>query len=164
MDRGSTEESENTRELFLRPKSRVAAKLTGCKNISAVIRTQDGWYTPDWNLTLPFSDRGEKADYIGIRAHDFVHLREEGREEDYIPIEIIIRGISEGPFEWNIIFQKRKTQEQNAEKELTENQYTQNQEVLLWWKVGKELLKTREDIEQITSLYIRKTGILYLRA
>ena len=84
MDRGLAEESGDTRELFLRPKSRVAAKLTGCKNISAAFWAQEGWYVPEWNLTLPASIRGEKADYIGIRAHDFVHGREAGREQDYI--------------------------------------------------------------------------------
>jgi len=164
MDRGLAEESEATRELFLRPKSRVAAKLTGCKNISAAFWAEEGWYVPEWDLDIPVSAGGEKADYIGIRAHDFVHRREEGREQDYIPMEIAIRGISEGPFEWNVTFQKRRLQEQSVRKWGFPNQSIQTQEALLWWKVGKELLKTREELEQVTSLYIRKTGILYLRA
>ncbi|MFT3985398.1 MAG: ATP-binding cassette domain-containing protein [Lachnospiraceae bacterium] len=149
MDRGRAEKPADTRELFLRPVSKVAAKLTGCKNIAAALQTETECFVPEWGLRLPISPKGEKTDCIGIRAHDFVHMPEPGREENYIPVEIVIQAISEGPFEWNVTFQKRGIPKQGA---------------LLWWKVSKELLKTQEELEQITVLYIRKVGILYLRA
>ncbi len=147
MDRGRAEEPADTRELFLRPASRVAAKLTGCKNIAATIQAKTGCFVPEWDLCFPLSPDREKSDYIGIRAHDFVHTREAGREEEYIPMEIIMRGISEDPFEWNVMFQKKSGRERTGR---------------LWWKVSKELLKTREELEQVKLLYIRKSGILYL--
>ncbi len=152
MDRGRAEEPVDTRELFLQPVSRVAAKLTGCKNIAAAVQTETDCFVPEWKLRLPLSLHRERFDYIGIRAHDFVHVREAGREGEYLPVDVIIQNISESPFEWNVTFQKQSGQECGS----------QEQGNCLWWKVSKELLKTREELEQVNLLYIRRSGILYL--
>ncbi|HOO28679.1 MAG TPA: ATP-binding cassette domain-containing protein [Lachnospiraceae bacterium] len=145
MDRGMAERPDDTKKLFSSPGSMMAAKLTGCKNIAHVTKCSDEeYFAGDWNIRFPVS--ASKADYIGIRAHDFVPEKEVEDGGLYIPVKISVIGISEGPFEWNAMIKSSGNPGQK----------------MLWWKVSKEVIKTKAEIKETKQLYIRKTGILYL--
>ena len=72
MNRGKMEVMEPLKEFFQNPKTRTAAILSGCKNISAAERVDAHTLRAvDWGVTLHVKER-EIADDIravGIRAH-----------------------------------------------------------------------------------------------
>lgn len=151
MEQGHVEQLSGTKELFAKPKTFAAARLTGCKNLAFAAETQKGLYVPEWELLfeMPKTDKKSGVPHaVGIRAHDFISRLPEGRKTEYIPISVCIKGILESPFEWNVMFQKQGVSETNHK--------------LLWWKVSKELINERANLEQITTLYIRKTGIILI--
>lgn len=56
--------------LMRAPKTRSAAKLSGCKNFSAAERREDGLYCGDWGVTLRVgADDARRIDCVGVRAH-----------------------------------------------------------------------------------------------
>ena len=83
MDKGKTICAGKTEELFAHPKWKEAARLTGCKNITKVIREDaHHLYVPAWGIRLTLQQEiPEEILYIGIRAHDFVPVWDEVREE-----------------------------------------------------------------------------------
>lgn len=93
-----------TKKLFENPINAEAAKLTGCKNISAIRRIDDHTLEAlQWaaviktNKIIP-----EQTHYVGIRAHDLVPIW--GKEEyNCIPFELI--GNSSLPFEEHFFLQ-----------------------------------------------------------
>ena len=87
MDAGQTICSGNTREIFLDPQKMVAARLTGCKNIVKVKRLDaHHLQVDDWGVRLHLlQDIPESVTFIGIRAHDFIPLWGETKENS-IPI------------------------------------------------------------------------------
>lgn len=97
---------EPLKEFFQNPKTRTAAILSGCKNISAAERVDAHTLrTVDWGVTLHVKER-EIADDIravGIRAH-FLATVERPGEENVFPVNE--SEIWEDPFEWNISFRK----------------------------------------------------------
>lgn len=92
MENGRIDAIGTKKEVFADPKTRTGAMLTGCKNISAVERREDGRiYAKDWGMELTLgrevaastaSDEGAAArraasmQYIGIRMHDIQLLEE----------------------------------------------------------------------------------------
>lgn len=106
MNRGKMEVMEPLKEFFQNPKTRTAAILSGCKNISAVERVDAHTLRAvDWGVTLHVKER-EIADDIravGIRAH-FLATVERPGEENVFPVNE--SEIWEDPFEWNISFRK----------------------------------------------------------
>lgn len=97
---------EPLKEFFQNPKTRTAAILSGCKNISAAERVDAHTLRAvDWGVTLHVKER-EIADDIravGIRAH-FLATVERPGEENVFPVNE--SEIWEDPFEWNISFRK----------------------------------------------------------
>ena len=124
MDQGRVLSSGKTRELFLNPRTCMAARLTGCKNISRIRRIGTCRIEAlDWGgLVLSTSEPvGDEVTAVGIRAHDFEPLSQtqaeelQGREgENLIPVGNPT--ISEMPFEWHITLENG-----------------------LWWKCGKSI-------------------------
>ena len=124
MDQGRVLSSGKTRELFLNPRTCMAARLTGCKNISRIRRIGTCRIEAlDWGgLVLSTSEPvGDEVTAVGIRAHDFEPLSQtqaeelQGREgENLIPVGNPT--ISEMPFEWYITLENG-----------------------LWWKCGKSI-------------------------
>ena len=106
MNRGKMEVMEPLKEFFQNPKTRTAAILSGCKNISAAERVDAHTLRAvDWGVTLHVKER-EIADDIravGIRAH-FLATVERPGEENVFPVNE--SEIWEDPFEWNISFRK----------------------------------------------------------
>lgn len=95
----------NTKGLFARPRKMLAARLTGCKNISKAKQIKENTvYAIDWGVELKV--RGsipQKLAYVGIRAHDFLPVGSSETCENRIRIRSGER--SEAPFEWILLFQ-----------------------------------------------------------
>lgn len=142
MNRGKMEVMEPLKEFFQNPKTRTAAILSGCKNISAAERVDAHTLRAvDWGVTLHVKER-EIADDIravGIRAH-FLATVERPGEENVFPVNE--SEIWEDPFEWNISFRK------NAECSW------------LQWKIAKTDWSPEVGIPK--ELYLKEEDILLL--
>ena len=72
IDHGKMEVIEETKEFFHNPKTKTAAVLSGCKNISAVEIVDDHHIKAlDWGITLCVPEIPEDTKAVGIRAHSF---------------------------------------------------------------------------------------------
>ena len=93
----------STAEVFSNPEKMEAAKLTGCKNISAVHKTGTyEIYAKDWDFVLKTKEPvGDEIRYVGIRGH-FIYPVWEKTEEN--TMEIAIAGYMETPFEKQYLF------------------------------------------------------------
>lgn len=103
MNGGKIEVIEPTKEFFRNPKTKTAAILSGCKNISNVeIIDEHHLKAREWNVILkvPYIPEGIKA--IGIRAHAFYVPKKEDNSENLFPISEY--RVLEDMFEWNISF------------------------------------------------------------
>ena len=57
-------------EVFKNPHTRIAAMLTGCKNISHIESRGAGRiYATDWGVELSVNDDFSSAEYVGLRMH-----------------------------------------------------------------------------------------------
>ncbi len=82
MDRGRAAACGFTDDLFAGSVKREAAKLTGCKNFSDIRRLDSRTiFLTDWGVTLKLKKSvPEGTDCIGYRAHDFLPVWGERRE------------------------------------------------------------------------------------
>ena len=73
IDSGKITNLGNTKEIFKNPKTKNAAILTGCKNISEIRYIDENKLEAlDWGVKLNFLSKLPKGiSAIGIRAHDF---------------------------------------------------------------------------------------------
>ncbi len=87
--KGSTIIDGDTKELFERPVRKEAARLIGCKNISAIrILDRHTMEATDWGIRL--STKGELTDnlhYVGIHSYDLLPAWEQP-EKNYIPFTL----------------------------------------------------------------------------
>lgn len=123
INAGKTEKKLSVKEFFHNPKSRSAAMLSGCKNISSIQKIDDyHLYAQDWDVKLmtdiPVSD---EIRYVGIRAHCLKPIFEsnENKEKENL-LKVEKDKLIEDPFEWNFSFKKS-----NASK-------------WIQWKIAKE--------------------------
>lgn len=71
MCSGKIETFGQKESVFASPKTKISAILTGCKNISAARRLDDGRiFAADWGVTLTVSPLRDPGNFIGIRMHD----------------------------------------------------------------------------------------------
>lgn len=109
LDKGKNLICDETKELFRNPRKKLAARLSGCKNISpAVVVGDHQVYAKDWKVVLTVSGNiPEKFAYIGIRAHDFVPV---SPEDETAVNRIWIETGEEvsSPFERTLIFYNRE--------------------------------------------------------
>lgn len=136
IDHGKMEVIEKTKEFFHDPKTKTAAVLSGCKNISAAeIVDNNHIKALGWGITLCVSEIPEETKAVGIRAHSFYPVNAEqipGKESaaNESRVSVIQEGtdlkkyrnpvqeenifkieesrIIEDPFEWNISFRPSK--------------------------------------------------------
>jgi molybdate transport system ATP-binding protein len=89
ISKGSTIIAGETKELFERPIRKEAARLIGCKNISAIrILDRHSMEATDWGIRL--STKGELTDnlhYVGIHSYDLLPAWEQP-EKNYIPFTL----------------------------------------------------------------------------
>ena len=120
MDSGTVLRAGTTKEVFADPRTRAAARLTGCKNILPCVRTGEhtvrleGWER-ELTVTLPVP---EDCCAVGIRAHDFVPCG----ADDPNSLQVQVESVGENPFDWNLLCAASGG---NAH---------------LWWKVSKGTL------------------------
>jgi molybdate transport system ATP-binding protein len=110
LDEGKVLAAGETKELFEHPLTTKTARLTGCKNMSRIVKVGPHKVRAlDWNhLELVTAEEvTEQTSHIGIRAHDFIPLSKpeaaalDGTEEaNLIPVEQPV--VSEMPFEWYV--------------------------------------------------------------
>ena len=143
MDQGKILEAGPTKELFDRPGTKAAAKLTGCKNISLIEKIDEHTVRAlDWGgLVLKVQAKVEddiKA--VGVRAHDFYEVEEQTADSTTNCFATGKCAISELPFEWYITLENG-----------------------LWWKKSKD--HALHDTNNIVSdfLAIRPESILLLK-
>lgn len=134
----------DTRELFRNPRTRSAAAVTGCKNVTRAVKTDEFKVSaPDWGMEfelaspVPFTEG-----YIGIRAHSFEMV--DSGYGDRNCLNIKFSEISEEPFEWNVSF---KTDE-SAE--------------WIQWKISKDMFRQCEEIIP-EKLWVKPENIMLLQ-
>ena len=100
IDSGKISNLGNTKEIFKFPKTKTAAILTGCKNISDIRYISDNTIEAiDWGINFEFSKELPKdINAIGIRAHEFVPVWEESGTN---LIEFKLKSRAKLPFEDN---------------------------------------------------------------
>lgn len=110
MEHGQVVSDGNTREIFRKPQTRGAARLTGCKNISKIIRiSKYELEALDWGVCLktavPIKDN---IAYVGFRGHRFqvVEMDKAKDTENIIPIQLV--RYAEEPFEVQFIVRNKE--------------------------------------------------------
>ena len=119
MEKGSVIKQGYTKEVFQNPEFMTAARLTGCKNISACERISEyKIYASDWDMELvtpvPVTD---DIKYVGIRAHDLLEADENGENAFAVELNSTISA----PFE---VIKLVKRKGSNSSKDI-------------WWKLPK---------------------------
>jgi molybdate transport system ATP-binding protein len=110
MEQGQVVSEGNTREIFRKPLTKGAARLTGCKNISKIRRISEYELEAlDWGICLktevPIND---KIVYVGFRGHRFQVVEKDklAETENVIPIQLM--RYAEEPFEVQYIVRNSK--------------------------------------------------------
>ena len=111
----------DTREIFSRPGTLEAARLTGCKNFSAVEKLSDyELYASDWNFRMKTAERiGDDIRYVAVRGHWLIPSWEKGQENT---MAIEEAGYTETPFEKQYLFVNREGENNRR----------------IWWMVNKK--------------------------
>ena len=136
----------STKEIFKRPETVAAARLTGCKNIVKGERLDaHRIYLSGWNTLLDVKGEiPEGTSYIGIRAHflkpenpDAIVRTEDGKTVNAVCC--MTPRILEDPFECVAVFEGN-----------------------VWWKVAKEILSGQYKNKLPEYLSIPESSLLYL--
>lgn len=141
IDSGRAVDFGRVKDVFKKPSNIVSARLTGCKNISRIVKIDDYHVEAiDWqNITFQLEDYvADDIKAIGIRAHDFIPKNSiEDDINNYIPV--VNYEINEMPFEWYLTLENG-----------------------LWYKQEKHL-KSANIMEIPKYLMIRPEDIIMLR-
>ena len=114
MGQGEILVSKDTKELFEQPERVIAARLTGCKNISRAKKCgMHKVYAMDWGVELTVDRKvSEKITHVGIRAHDF-HPADASSHDSENKIPVAVDREVRAPFEWTILFRNRENPKEN---------------------------------------------------
>ncbi|MDR2486991.1 MAG: ATP-binding cassette domain-containing protein [Clostridiales Family XIII bacterium] len=146
-----------TSEVFARPEDVVTARVTGCKNLSAIRPLPDGSvYAEDWGCTLDLGkDSGLRPEHthIGVRAHFFTDApgTQTGRCCQ-IPVEV--EEVMDGAFDRTVILRVKSQAAEHPASYYKAGAYGR-----LWWICDR---KTK--VEGIQTIYIDRQDILLLRS
>lgn len=123
MDQGAIIETGKTRDLFDKPYLMETARLTGCKNLSAITKLDDNHvYAKDWEITLETADKVlDDTTHIGIRSHHFKLAKK--KQVNSFQFDILDQ--SETPFEYKYIVKKAGSNHGH-----------------MWWQVQKSKANT----------------------
>lgn len=97
-----------TKALFKKPEILEAAKLTGCKNISAIERISDyELYAKDWKIKLRTEEKiKDSVGYIGIRGHHLIPVQQPGENV----MKIQLSEVTDMTFERQVLFQNAEAE------------------------------------------------------
>ncbi len=142
MDQGRIIGGGETKELFRSPGTVEAAVITGCKNISPIVRMGPRRVKAlAWNVELTTEQTvDEGVTHIGIRAHDMISTEagHDGAGENRVPTGRA--QVWEMPFEWYVTLENG-----------------------LWWKVPKHAGEYTHTFSVPETLRIPAEAILLLR-
>lgn len=130
MHRGVLETVGKTKEIFDKPGTVNAARLTGCKNISKAEKIgEHELYAPDWDIKLTLPEHmniSKDITHVGIRAHELCPANViDGENNTSIKLNTMscqLKRISEAPFEMYLILENKSGKSTQP----------------LWWKVTKK--------------------------
>lgn len=122
VENGSCILNGKTREIFKSPRKKVAARLTGCKNISRIEKLGEHQiFAVDWKIKLYTEEKiTSSVQYIGIRAHDL----EIGQKDECNTYQMEMVNCMEAPFEQIFYIRPCKAEADH---------------VKIWWKQEKNL-------------------------
>lgn len=120
-----------TGDIFYKPQYMEAARLTGCKNISAIRKVSEyELYAIDWEISLRTREIIEDdIHYIGIRAHNLFPLWEEPGIDTMNVMRVKQTGYAETPFTRQFLFS-------NADG---------SKNIDIWWLQDKPVFKGKEE-------------------
>lgn len=134
IDNGEVALTGKTTDIFSKPTKLIAARLTGCKNISRAKKLSEYEVKAlDWGIVLKTTEIvSDSTHYVGIRAHD---IRTARNINEVNALRCEVAHVVEGPFENSLI--------------LSNGSYTE-----LWWKVSKAFWvdTLKERVQQYISL------------
>lgn len=133
-----------TRDVFANPGHVRAARLTGCKNISAARKVaENAVHAVDWDIRLvaarPVSDG---VTHVGVRAHDFVAVPASAADENVV--RMLVRQTAEDPFERVVVFGNADASPGTGEASM-------------WWKYSKYA-----DLGEVRALRVPPERVLLL--
>lgn len=139
MDNGTLIDVNDRDSFFSAPSSVVAARLTGCKNIS---RFKDGFAT-DWgiNIKLPEGADKERIKCVGYRAHYFERVDKAMKDEDNV-FEAVIDRVIEDTFSSVICFRQKGNAVHSSDSVIT-------------WITDKESGKKIKEASDIGDLFLK---------
>lgn len=141
MDHGRIVGQGETKALFQNPRTKVTARLTGCKNIADVqTKEQNEIVVPDWGIAFPIQNRStEGIKSVAVRAHEFL-IKE---EENCLCFPLQKPIVTEDMFEYNISFLASPKGKQRID-----------------WKVSKYLWENAG--KRPERLYLKEEKLLFL--
>ncbi len=103
ISQGKSMQVGDTKEIFSKPGTMEAAKLTGCKNLSAIEKISDyELFAKDWNFRMKTAEKiGDDIRYVGVRGHWLIPSWTD-QEENTMAIKEA--GYTETPFEKQYLF------------------------------------------------------------
>lgn len=133
-----------TKEVFQNPVKLEAARLTGCKNFSAIEKISDyELYAVDWKIHLHTKEKiGEDIRYVGIRGHRFVPV---DKQEENV-MKVVKTDYSETTFERQYLF--RNAEDASASK--------------IWWMIERRDFGECNETEFPEYLYFPKEHLMLL--
>ena len=126
LSQGKTVSFSTKKDLFEKPNSIAASKLSGCKNHSRIEKIDKYLCRAiDWNIDLTVtSEISDKDRYIGIRAHELMIVDDKERKKDINVEEFIIDELVENIF--SIVIMLRKENGKQAIRLEVSKEYWQN--------------------------------------
>lgn len=151
IDKGKRILLGKTKDVFINPKLKKVAILTGCRNISKCrVISESKVYAVDWNISMEIKGLLPKnINYIGIREHEFKIIDDLQVCNSENILDCKVNKIIEDIFEYNIIF---------TDKNL--NKIDDNNKIIL--RIKKEEWDNRKDKENLY-LGIDSNSILLLQ-
>lgn len=143
LDKGTVVVNGDIKELFIRPRYKEAAKLTGCKNFSDVLRIDAHTVELiDWGITLNLQkELPENCTSLGYRAHDFIPIWG-GRRENCLKVQVLSK--AELPFEVQYYLQTEKKPDVESTHMQMEMEYSEEErnisieENIICWFIQRE--------------------------
>ena len=114
MDNGSLIDVQDKDNFFDHPSTVVSARLTGCKNITALT---EGGFASDWGIQLELPD-GIHARFAGYRAHFFEQVGEDQKGKPNV-FEVEAERVIEDTFSRVICFRQKGNASESPDSLLT---------------------------------------------
>ena len=115
MDNGTLIDVQDKESFFKHPATVISARLTGCKNITAL--TEDG-FASDWGIRLELPAGTGAAKFAGYRAHYFEVVGEEYKGRPNV-FEVEVERVIEDTFSRVICFRQKGNESTSPDSLLT---------------------------------------------